>query len=519
MARRFSVEAVFKGVDRVTAPVSRMQQRMQRFTRSMRRGLQSVNRVTAKVSAGLRKGAAVAAIAAAGLGMALNSVADEADALAKQSRRLDFDIQALQEWRFVAEQSGVSTQQLDSALGAFTKRLGEAAGDTGPLVSGLKKINPELLEQVKNAGSVSSAFELYVDAMRNTESATERAALANAAFSRSGLNLANISDNGTAAVNAMRREMRENGIVTMEQAEAAEVYNDAVNSLKRAWRGFMTGVLVPLMPMLTDLAKSAREWMVANRELSASAVQDWVKKLVDNLAEVFTWFKRLATGIAVFYAFSAALQVLLGVITLVNLAMAANPVTLVVLGIMALIAVIALAVYYWDEILAAITRFAVMGAAKVGEFVEWVGSKFEGMLSFFRSLGADISTTWQVVWSGVSDFFSDTWDGIVDNMRSKIDWILSAVERVKRAARGVGRFFGLGDDEETVDSAEQRARSTGDGESLMSSPQERTARSIEERRSTADLTIRDETGRAEFRQRGESPGIGFSVVPTGSFAQ
>ncbi len=62
MAGRFSVEAVFRAVDKVTAPVTRIQNRVGKMTRSMRRGFEKVNRNISKFSAAL-KGAAIVATA------------------------------------------------------------------------------------------------------------------------------------------------------------------------------------------------------------------------------------------------------------------------------------------------------------------------------------------------------------------------------------------------------------------------------------------------------------------------
>ena len=55
MSKRFSVEAVFKAVDKITAPVSRMQNRVQRMTRSMGRGFKKLNRTVGKVYIALVK--------------------------------------------------------------------------------------------------------------------------------------------------------------------------------------------------------------------------------------------------------------------------------------------------------------------------------------------------------------------------------------------------------------------------------------------------------------------------------
>lgn len=69
MAKRFSVEAVFRAVDRLTAPISRMQNRVQKFTRGMRRGLFGVNRALGRVTSGLKKVglAAVASLSLVGV--------------------------------------------------------------------------------------------------------------------------------------------------------------------------------------------------------------------------------------------------------------------------------------------------------------------------------------------------------------------------------------------------------------------------------------------------------------------
>jgi len=71
MAGRFSVEAVFKAVDRVTAPVSRMQNRVGKFTRSMNKGINKLNRNVDKLAGGIKKAglAIVASLALTGAAM------------------------------------------------------------------------------------------------------------------------------------------------------------------------------------------------------------------------------------------------------------------------------------------------------------------------------------------------------------------------------------------------------------------------------------------------------------------
>lgn len=74
MAGRFSVEAVFKAVDRVTAPVKKMQNRVGKFTRGMSRNFHKLNRVVGKFANGIKKGAIIAGAAIAGIGVAMRNI-------------------------------------------------------------------------------------------------------------------------------------------------------------------------------------------------------------------------------------------------------------------------------------------------------------------------------------------------------------------------------------------------------------------------------------------------------------
>jgi Phage-related minor tail protein. len=57
MSGRFSVEAVFKAVDRMTAPVTRMQNRVGRLTRSMGRGFDKLNRSVGNFTSSVKRSA------------------------------------------------------------------------------------------------------------------------------------------------------------------------------------------------------------------------------------------------------------------------------------------------------------------------------------------------------------------------------------------------------------------------------------------------------------------------------
>jgi phage-related protein len=219
-------------------------------------------------------------VAITGLGVAISRTADDLDNLAKQSRRLEFPIEDLQEWRFVAEQSGIEADQFSKGLDKFAKNFGEMKGGFGTMFSNLKRLDPQLKKQLDGVTDLGQAFDLYIKAMRDAKTPAERAALGAAAFGRSGIKMANITNLTAEEVTKLREEMIANGVATMEQAEAAEAFNDSMNSLKLAAGGFLRDVIVPLLPLLTKAARAIREWAVQNRELISARVEGVIMGIV-----------------------------------------------------------------------------------------------------------------------------------------------------------------------------------------------------------------------------------------------
>ncbi len=511
MATRFSIEAVFKAVDRMSAPISKMQNRIQKFTRGMTRSLRRVNKQIGRMVSGLRRGASriarfggviLAAMGAATV-IAIKRVADAADALAKEARRLQFPVEALQEWRFVAEQSGVTNELLTNSLGAFNKRLGEARGGTGPLVSGLKALNPQLLKQLVATDNVEEAFALYIDAIRDAPLAMEKAALANAAFSRSGLPLANIADNSAKAIKNLRSEVRA-GVITKEMTKNAEDFNDASNSLKTTLGSFLKQAILPLLPAMTKYIKKFRLFLEEHRE-------DILKKITAFLIALRTHFFALVDAVTTFsakYDFAEKLNAGIGAMVTFAKFLGKNGglILKLIVGLVALgaafkvLSIIMLAI----SLIAAAPLVALgvaIAAVAAGIFLAW-----EPIKSFFLGLWEDIVNAGPVkVLLEIMKFLSNPLGGI---------------------SRGIGKLLGFGGGDEEEDSEGQQGGSEEQGspapasaasKSQLITPGESAARSIEERQTTtlAEVTIRDETGRAEVT--GGQLGAGLTLQKSGAF--
>lgn len=531
MAGRFSVEAVFKAVDKVTAPVTRMQDRVGRFTRAIEKGLRKALHVTnefgeklksvgEKIAAVGEKVAAFTGLEFAAVAETINHVAEATDELGKRARRLKFPIEALQEWEYVAKQAGIGTDEFDTAIDKFGKNVGQAKMRAGALFGSLQRYNPALLRQIRHAKDAGAAFDIYIAALRKTKDPLVRLAMASDAFGKGvGVKFAGIAEMSAHKLAELRKEVLENGIATEHDAEQAELYVEALNALKGAFQGLVRSVVMPLLPDITEKLRHWREWLLEHRaniqkyvieimHKAWAAMQRFVA-ILGEISEKHDVFGLLAKGadmllstieflnkygemivymVGSFLALTIVLKTLVTIMALVNLVMAANPLVLLAIGIAALIAGLYLMITHWREVKAQIVETA---AAIMKEFAP------------------------------VGTFFKNLWDGVALLWGSTVNRILAAVLKIRNAIQFMkeapGKAWDWTKNEMGLGSRGDDGHTSAAAPTpLAVDPQERLASTYHESRSTAEVTIRDETGRATLT-RGSLAG-GVTLIRSGSFA-
>lgn len=200
---------------------------------------------------GLERGAKnIAGVFAAAFSVdSIRNVVSATAEIGSLSRTLGLTAEQFQAYRFAAEQAGIEQSAFSSNLTAFVKRVGEAQNGVGPLVSGLKNYDQALLDAVTNARDQNEAFNLIADAIQDAESATEAAAIANAAFSRSGVAMVEVLRDGSQGLAAAREEAERLGIIIGDDlVESAEKFDAKLNLLQQQLKaGFSANVLEGLV--------------------------------------------------------------------------------------------------------------------------------------------------------------------------------------------------------------------------------------------------------------------------------
>ena len=233
--------------------------------------------------------------AAAGLFGIANSTANLGDNVAKSADKMGISTAALQELRYAAERSGVSTQKLDSSTERFVKRLGEARQGGGAAASAYEQLGlnaSQLAELTPDA-----ALGVVADRLTQVENHTDKVALAAQLFGREGVAMVNMLKDGSAGLDQLRADARATGyVLSDEAARDAEVFKDAMLDAELGMAGMKNTIGAELMPAITELMRDLSGWMRENRD----EVQAFARAFGERLKSAVPVILELGRGVATF---------------------------------------------------------------------------------------------------------------------------------------------------------------------------------------------------------------------------
>lgn len=316
-----------------------------------------------------------------------------------------------------------------------------------------------------------------------------------------------------------------------------EQLGGAVDSLQIALFNTQSGPLRGIVQKMTD-------WVGKNQAVIVSGFSEFVGKLGEALPKVGDALERIGRAAAPVLAVVAAVKLWTVAQAALGLIMAANPLTLWIIGLTAFAALVAafwpeisaffsnvwngaknMAATVWDWIKSTMTglgEFLVGLVAMVFPFLipafqaivaaaGWVIDNWAPVAGFFGAVWQKIvaAARWAYdmfvsIWSPIASFFSSLWDSAAGAFKSAFGWVLDKLGWAVDAVRKVGRGL-LGTDGGDTPRPE------------VSSPEERVARNISETTSRGEVTIKDETGRAKITKPVKSPGFGVALRPSGAF--
>lgn len=355
-------------------------------------------------SFGLLKGAIIAAVSVATvkkIGDAFVAMGEKADAIDESSQKLGLSAKAYQEWGYVLGQNGgniesfgVGMKTLQNAMAQGTKATEAAFTALGLSSEKLKSMSPE------------DALAATIEAFQEMPASAEKTALAMDLFGKQGMELMPTLNQTAESTEALKKRAHDLGLVLSDEAvEAGGKFADNMETLKLGLAAVGTNIIAKLMPSLSKFIEKilplADKFLPKLTEALGSIFESvWplVEGGLNLLADAMVWVAdNIEWLLPVVGALTAALLVL-------NIVMNANPVSLIIIGIAAVIAGIILLIQNFDAVSA---WFAGIG--------QWIyDSVIQPIVGFFTALWTSVSTAatnawnWIAgVWTEVSTWFND----------------------------------------------------------------------------------------------------------------
>jgi hypothetical protein len=204
------------------------------------------------LSFGVNAAAVTAAVVAIGKA-AVNATRDFVDytsAINDASERTGLSTDAIQEWKFIAEQTGTTLESVTGAVGLMTRGLTTNADAFNKL--GIVTKNAD--------GSFKSTTEIFNDTIatlsRMTDE-TERDQMAFKLLGRSAQSLIPILNKGASGIDEMRKSAHDLGIVLSEDAiQKGDTLGDTFDALKASVKSLGLSMLQDATPAIQGVASA-----------------------------------------------------------------------------------------------------------------------------------------------------------------------------------------------------------------------------------------------------------------------
>ena len=337
------------------------------------------------------------------LGSFTKDILQLGDRLQKVSLQLGVTVEELEILQFAASQSGVSTDQLNTALQKFTRNVGEAEQGTAAQKDAFEALGISIQDSQGNLKGTSELFAEVSQSISGIESPAQKAAIATDLFGRAGIELLPLLNTGASGIAGFGQTLRDaGGIIGTDAANAFSKFNDTLDLLTRSFKGSFAPVLTAIIPGLTILAENL----------------DHIGKFAGIVATAFIAAK-----------IPALLAAITGGVTALTVAIGANPLGALAIGVTALGTA---AFSYKDEI----SEF--FGFAEEPEKIEKTNTKLEDTAKILK----DVSKAEEIRTKTAESFAQTTKKDVVPNL-GKLEKALKKTDIQFKSIRGQEGLGGL----------------------------------------------------------------------------
>ena len=428
-----STETDIKNLESASKQTSNAMSAIGQAAEKVSKGAQKVADATKKVSAA----AGGALVAIGGLAIKTAKSADELNTLAKQT---GFSVEELQKFQYASDLVDVSVEDI---TGAATKLKKAIASDSKELADlGVKTRNAD--------GSMRDMNDVFYDALKalgGIQNETERDAKAMAIFGKSADSLAGIVDDGGEALKSLGKEAEDMGLIMSEDTvDSLNKVNDQMDKLKAQATATLAQEGAKAMEALMPLFEKVISGLTSIVEWIGTLDSEQLNTIITILAVVAA-ISPLASLISKISGMIAYIPTLITGIGTAMTWLMANPIVLVIAGIVALVALIATKGDQIQAILKKVDSFLkniftkdwtetfgpVLGGILNGFFDVFQGiwdtiyGVMNGVIDFIRGV---FTGDWTRAWDGVKSIFSSIMGGLAKVFKTPLNAIISMINNI-----------------------------------------------------------------------------------------
>ncbi len=213
---------------------------------------------------------------------------DMSEELQKMSSRTGIGMGELQKLKYVAEQSGVSFEELGGSMGKLNLNLAKAATGQAPAVASLMgKLGISLRDANGQITKGVDVLPQLADAFAANKDSPIVAAMGMALFGKQWQSLMPMMIDGADGVDkSLSRFDQLKNLIPDETINAAEELGDKFDDLAFVTKGFQNTVAAQLVPVLSPLIEDLVQWAAANRKIIATEIKTVIQGMVESLRKI-----------------------------------------------------------------------------------------------------------------------------------------------------------------------------------------------------------------------------------------
>lgn len=260
-----------------------------------------------KVATGIGNAAKAIASAAAAIGAAAiaagkaifdmaKDTATAGDEIEKNSQKVGLSYQAYQEWDYAMKISGTEMAACTTGLKTLTNSFDDANSGSAGAIEKFERLGLSM-EDLQGL-SREDLFSTVVTAIQGITDETEKAAVANDLFGKSGQDLMPMFNMTAEETAALRKEAQDYGMVMSDDAvKASADFQDALSKLEGTLEGLKNGILGDILPPLTMLIDGFAN-LAAGNEGASEQISTAIQNIITIIGEMIPQFVGLIEMLA-----------------------------------------------------------------------------------------------------------------------------------------------------------------------------------------------------------------------------